>query len=58
MFAQKVPGAFMFLGGEIKGDTRLHHSPTFDLDESGLWIGTAVLAETAKRLVKHFEDKK
>ncbi|PZM78350.1 MAG: amidohydrolase [Candidatus Melainabacteria bacterium] len=58
MFAQKVPGAFMFLGGEIKGDTRLHHSPTFDLDESGLWIGTAVLAETAKRLVKHFEAKK
>ncbi|HNB24982.1 MAG TPA: amidohydrolase, partial [Candidatus Melainabacteria bacterium] len=53
MFAQKVPGAFMFLGGEIKGDTRLHHSPTFDLDESGLWIGTAVLAETAKRLVTH-----
>jgi len=58
MFAQKVPGAFMFLGGEIKGDTRLHHSPTFDLDESGLWIGTAVLAETAKRLVTHFEAKK
>ncbi|MBA3855578.1 MAG: amidohydrolase [Cyanobacteria bacterium PR.3.49] len=58
MFANKVPGAFMFLGGEIKGDQRLHHSPTFDLDESGLYIGTAVLAETAKRLVKHFEAKK
>jgi amidohydrolase len=58
MFANTVPGAFMFLGGEIKGDQRLHHSPTFDLDESGLYIGTAVLAETAKRLVKHFEAKK
>ncbi len=58
MFAEKVPGAFMFLGGEIKGSQRLHHSPTFDLDESGLYIGTAVLAETAKRLVKHFEAKK
>jgi amidohydrolase len=51
MLAQAAPGAFMFLGGEIKGDRRAHHSPTFDLDESGLYIGTAVLAETAKRLL-------
>lgn len=58
MFAEVVPGAFMFLGGEIEGDRRSHHSDTFDLDESGLWIGTAVLAETAKRLIKHLETKK
>lgn len=51
MLAQAAPGAFMFLGGEIKGDRRAHHSPTFDLDESGLYIGTAVLAETARRLL-------
>jgi amidohydrolase len=51
MLAQAAPGAFMFLGGEIKGDRRAHHSPTFDLDESGLYIGTAVLAETARRLM-------
>lgn len=57
MFAEKVPGAFMFLGGEIKGDRRLHHSPTFDLDESGLYIGSAILAETALRLVKHYQSK-
>jgi len=58
MFAEVVPGAFMFLGGEIAGDRRSHHSDTFDLDESGLWIGTAVLAETAKRLIKHLETRK
>lgn len=58
MFAETVPGAFMFLGAEIEGDRRSHHSDTFDLDESGLWIGTAVLAETAKRLIKHLETKK
>jgi amidohydrolase len=51
MLAQAAPGAFMFLGGEIKGDRRAHHSPKFDLDESGLYIGTAVLAETARRLL-------
>lgn len=57
MFAEKVPGAFMFLGGEIQGDRRLHHSPTFDIDESGLYIGSAVLAETAKRLITHFGSR-
>jgi amidohydrolase len=58
MFAEVVPGAFMFLGAEIEGDRRSHHSDTFDLDESGLFIGTAVLAETAKRLIKHLETRK
>ena len=58
MFAEKVPGAFMFLGGEIQGDRRLHHSPTFDLDESGLYIGSAVLTETARRLIKHLDSLK
>lgn len=52
MFAEKVPGAFMFLGAEIEGSTRSHHHPAFDLDESGLYVGTAILAETARRLVR------
>jgi amidohydrolase len=51
MLAQAAPGAFMFLGCEINGDRRAHHSPNFDIDESGLYIGTAVLAETARRLL-------
>ena len=51
-FANEVPGAFMFLGAEIAGDRRSHHSPTFDIDESGLYVGSAVLAETARRLMK------
>lgn len=51
MLAQAAPGAFMFLGAEISGDRRSHHSPTFDLDESGLYIGPAILAETARRLL-------
>jgi amidohydrolase len=57
-FAEKVPSAFMFLGAEIAGDRRSHHSPTFDIDESGLYVGTAIMAETAKRLIKHFDSKK
>lgn len=57
MFAERVPGAFMFLGAEIAGDTRDHHSPNFDLNESGLYIGSAILAETARRLMVHYKDK-
>lgn len=52
MLAQVAPGAFMFLGGEIAGDRRSHHSPLFDIDESGLYIGSAILAETARRLMQ------
>jgi amidohydrolase len=58
MFGEIAPGAFMFLGGEIAGDRRMHHNANFDLDESGLYIGTAILAETAKRLIKHVEKNK
>lgn len=55
MLAELAPAAFMFLGGATKkvlaeGGAFPHHTPTFDLDESGLWIGSAILAETALRL--------
>lgn len=52
VLAQAAPGAFMFLGGELTGDRRAHHSPDFEIDESGLYIGSAILAETALRLMK------
>lgn len=50
-FANQVPAAFMFLGVAIEGDMRSHHSPDFDIDESGLYVGAAVLSETARRLI-------
>ncbi|MBX9688006.1 MAG: amidohydrolase [Candidatus Obscuribacterales bacterium] len=52
ILAQAAPGAFMFLGGEMKDYQRSHHSPDFDIDESGLYLGPAILAETALRLMK------
>jgi amidohydrolase len=51
LYTQLVPGAFMFLGAEIPGSRRGHHSQTFDINESCLAIGAAVLAETALRLM-------
>lgn len=57
LFANEVPGAFLFLGVEKDGDRRSHHSPKFDIEESGLYVGTAILAETARRLITHFDSK-
>lgn len=52
MLAQAAPGAFMFLGAEMTDYRRSHHSPDFDINENGLYIGPAILAETALRLMK------
>jgi len=48
-YAQKVPGAFLFLGGrnEAKGCCHPHHHPKFDIDEAALPIGAALLAQVA-----------
>ena len=45
---QAVPGAMYSLGTK-KGEPRIVHGPTFDIDEAALPIGTAILAETARR---------
>jgi len=51
-FSDIAPGAMFSLGCKIEGDERYLHNPRFDLDERCLPVGTAILAETALRLVK------
>jgi len=51
-YARLVPAGYFFLGAGIKGDVRRHHDPRFDIDESCLPIGVAVLAETALRMLR------
>ena len=48
-FLDKVPGAFVFLGAgnEARGIIAPHHSPEFDIDESALPQGAALLAGLA-----------
>jgi amidohydrolase len=50
--ARKAPGAMFFLGAQIGDEKRPHHSPIFDLEESALPIGAAILTETAWRLLE------
>jgi amidohydrolase len=47
VFTEVVPGAMFTLGARIEGDERQHHNPRFDIDESCLPIGAAILAEAA-----------
>lgn len=50
---QKIPGALFFLGsGTEDGIQRDLHTPIFDIDESCLPIGTAILAQTAIKFLK------
>lgn len=49
---QKIPGSMFFLGcAQIEGVQRDLHTPIFDIDETCLPIGTAILAHTAVRFL-------
>jgi amidohydrolase len=49
--AQAAPGAMFWLGAKMDEVDRPHHSPQFNIDESCMQRGAAVLAETACRLL-------
>ena len=50
--AQKARGGFINIGAAIGDKPRPHHHPDFDIDESILHIGAAVLAETVRRYLQ------
>jgi amidohydrolase len=54
LLTEHVPGSMIYLGAEIASSRRSHQSPTFDIDENCLYVGAAVLAETAFRLMDGF----
>lgn len=48
-YLDRVPGCFLWLGvgNAAKGIVHPWHSPRFNVDESGLWLGAALLAQCA-----------
>ncbi len=50
--AQKAPGAMVMLGAKYDDQHRPHHSPIFAISEDSFKYGTAILAETAVRLLQ------
>jgi amidohydrolase len=51
-FTELVPGAMFSLGCRIEDAPRMIHNPHFDIDEDCLAVGTAILAESALRMMK------
>ena len=53
LFLARVPGAFAFVGSAAPGTRGSpHHSPTFDIDEESLVIGTELLTRTVVRYLE------
>jgi amidohydrolase len=50
--AQAAPGAFFYLGAKKDNVDRQHHAPDFDIDESILPTGAALLAEAARKYLE------
>jgi amidohydrolase len=50
--SRAAPGAMFFLGAQIGHDDRPHHTPIFDIDESALPLGAAMLADVVCRLLR------
>ena len=49
--AREAPGCFFWLGAGIEDDPRTHHSPRFDIDESCLPRGAAILTAAAQKVL-------
>lgn len=49
---RQAPGAMFMLGAKKDALDRPHHTPRFDIDESALPLGVAVLADAACRLLR------
>ncbi|OPL08494.1 MAG: peptidase M20, partial [delta proteobacterium ML8_F1] len=49
LYQQEVPGCFYFLGvrNEARGIVNEWHAQNFNIDESALWVGAGVLAQSA-----------
>jgi hypothetical protein len=48
---RKAPGAMFMLGASIGDFNRPHHTPVFNIDESTLPLGAAVLADVTCQLL-------
>ena len=55
-FARDIPGAMFSLGCKIEGDERRHHDPMFDIDETCLQLGAAIMAEAVLRLLSKQDE--
>lgn len=51
-YLELQPGAILYLGVGLPGCIRSHHAHDFLIDESALYLGSAILTETALKLLE------
>jgi amidohydrolase len=56
-FTQDIPGAMFILGCKIESDPRRHHDGRFDIDESCMPIGAAIMAQTTLEYMQTYQNK-
>jgi Metal-dependent amidase/aminoacylase/carboxypeptidase len=52
-----IPGAMVLLGSRSPGAPRSAHTDTFDIDDSNLHLGAAILAKAAMMASKRFSSQ-
>lgn len=58
VYLEKVRGAFFYLGAAVPDAARrAHHNPRFDIDDEILYVGSAILAETALKWLRRTSGK-
>ena len=56
-YLRKIPGALFYLGAALPDESHhIHHSAQFNLDDSILYAGSAILAESALRWMRSKKD--
>jgi amidohydrolase len=53
-FTEKIPGAMYTLGTRIEGDERTLHHPRFDIDESAMPVGAAILVSSVLQFLRAY----
>jgi amidohydrolase len=56
-YTQDIPGAMFILGCKIESDPRRHHDGRFDIDESCMPIGAAIMAQTTLEYMQTYQNK-
>jgi metal-dependent amidase/aminoacylase/carboxypeptidase family protein len=46
-YSHAFPSVFMLLGGKLTGELAPHHNPRFDIDDSILYRGSCMMAQSA-----------
>ena len=54
-YSKEMPALFVMLGAQLPGELRPHHNPRFDIDDSILYKGSALITASVLALLEEME---